>query len=89
MPIYEYRCASCGQDFEQTRPVAQSSDPAPCPTCQKPAQKLISSFASKVDYTVKVPTKGPFRAPVEAPPAPAAPSRAASKSSRKARPAGA
>ncbi|HEY3078396.1 MAG TPA: zinc ribbon domain-containing protein [Chloroflexota bacterium] len=64
MPIYEYRCQSCAGDFEVTRPIAQSSEPAPCPTCGKPAQKLVSSFASKADYTVKVPTKEPFRAPM-------------------------
>jgi putative FmdB family regulatory protein len=64
MPIYEYRCQSCARDFEMTRPIAQSGEPAPCPTCGKPAQKLVSSFASKADYTVKVPTKEPFRAPM-------------------------
>ena len=63
MPIYEYRCASCGTDFELTRPISQSGDPAPCPSCGKPAQKLISSFASKADYAIKVPAKEPFRAP--------------------------
>ena len=66
MPIYEYRCQSCARDFEVTRPFSQSSDPAPCPTCGKPAQKLVSSFASKAEYTVKVPTKEPFRAPMAA-----------------------
>jgi len=64
MPIYEYRCQACARDFEMTRPIAQSSEPAPCPTCGKSAQKLVSSFASKADYTVKVPTKEPFRAPL-------------------------
>jgi putative FmdB family regulatory protein len=64
MPIYEYRCQSCAKDFEVTRPIAQAGDPAPCPTCGKPAQKLVSSFASKAEYTVKVPTKEPFRAPM-------------------------
>src|SRR5207244_10407471 len=37
MPIYEYRCSNCGTDFELTRPISQASDPAPCPTCKKPA----------------------------------------------------
>jgi putative FmdB family regulatory protein len=63
MPIYEYRCTSCGSDFELTRPISQSGDPAPCPSCQKPAEKLVSSFASKADYAIKVPAKEPFRAP--------------------------
>ena len=64
MPIYEYRCEKCGKDFDLTRPISQASESAPCPTCKKPAQKLVSSFASKADYTVKVPAKEPFRAPL-------------------------
>ena len=77
MPIYEYRCASCGQDFELTRSFSQSADPAPCPTCKKPAEKLVSSFASKADYAIKVPAKEPFRAPMAAaqPAKPAKPAR--------------
>ena len=63
MPIYEYRCASCGTDFELTRSFSQSGDAAPCPNCKKPAEKLVSAFASKADYTIKVPAKEPFRAP--------------------------
>ena len=63
MPIYEYRCGSCGTDFELTRSISQSGDPAPCPNCKRPAEKLVSSFASKADYAIKVPAKEPFRAP--------------------------
>ena len=63
MPIYEYRCAACGNDFEMTRSFSQASEPAPCPTCGKPAQKLVSVFASKAEYTVKGPAKDAFRAP--------------------------
>jgi putative FmdB family regulatory protein len=61
MPIYEYRCAACGNEFEMTRPISQSGDLAPCTKCGKPSQKLISQFASKVDYAIKGPTKEPFR----------------------------
>ena len=75
MPIYEYRCQGCGKDFEMTRSFSQSGDPAPCPTCGKPAQKLVSAFASKADYTVKIPAKEPFRAPI----APAKPKAKAKK----------
>ncbi|MBM4418858.1 MAG: zinc ribbon domain-containing protein [Chloroflexi bacterium] len=66
MPIYEYRCASCARDFELTRPVSQSGDPGACPTCGTPAEKLISAFASKADYTVKIPQKEPLRPPMPA-----------------------
>lgn len=68
MPIYEYRCSACGNEFEMTRPISQSGDPAPCTSCGKPSQKLVSQFASKVDYAIKGPTKQPFRGP-GAPPA--------------------
>lgn len=61
MPIYEYRCSACGNVFEMTRPISQSSEPAPCTSCGKPSQKLVSQFASKVDYAIKGPTKEPFR----------------------------
>src|SRR4029453_793611 len=80
MPIYEYRCTSCGTDFELTRPISHSSAPAPCPPCNRPAEKLISSFASKADYAIKVPAKEPFRAP-------AAPASAAPASKRPSAPA--
>lgn len=61
MPIYEYRCAACGNEFEMTRPISQASEAAPCGKCGKPSEKLISQFASKVDYAIKGPTKAPFR----------------------------
>jgi hypothetical protein len=52
MPIYE---------FEQMRPMSQSSEPAACPTCGSPSEKLPSVFASKADYTIKVPRSPAFR----------------------------
>jgi putative FmdB family regulatory protein len=67
MPIYEYRCAACGTDFELSRSFSQSADPAPCPSCKKPAEKLVSAFASKADYSIKIPAKEPFRPPVSKP----------------------
>ncbi|TAK20455.1 MAG: zinc ribbon domain-containing protein [Chloroflexota bacterium] len=66
MPIYEYRCRTCATDFELTRAMSQSGEPGPCPTCGKPAEKLVSGFASKADYTVKIPAKAPMREPMPA-----------------------
>ena len=45
MPIYEYSCRSCDAKFEMMRPFSQSGSPADCPTCKKPAEKLLSTFA--------------------------------------------
>jgi len=44
MPIYEYRCRSCGHTFEVLQ---KFSDEAmkDCPRCSAPVQRLISSPA--------------------------------------------
>jgi putative FmdB family regulatory protein len=41
MPLYEFRCPECGI-FDQWRSMADRSKPAPCPTCQISAQRIIS-----------------------------------------------
>jgi putative FmdB family regulatory protein len=46
MPIYEYRCASCGRYHQQlVRSIASYQEP-PCPRCGKATlRKLVSRFA--------------------------------------------
>lgn len=61
MPIYEYWCESCSKEFEQMRPMSQSSEPGTCPTCKASAGKLPSVFANKADYAIKVPRGGALR----------------------------
>jgi putative FmdB family regulatory protein len=42
MPTYEYRCKSCGHEFEEFQ--SMSSDPlVMCPKCAKPALKRLMS----------------------------------------------
>ncbi len=44
MPTYEYRCPSCGSDFEKFQ--RMSDDPgADCPSCGAPAQRRLSGGA--------------------------------------------
>ncbi|MEV7424514.1 zinc ribbon domain-containing protein [Streptomyces sp. NPDC091212] len=45
MPRYEYRCRSCGDTFELTRPMAESSAPASCPEGHDDTVKLLSTVA--------------------------------------------
>ncbi|MGO8957873.1 MAG: FmdB family zinc ribbon protein [Streptosporangiaceae bacterium] len=45
MPRYEYRCRACGDTFEQTRPMSESSAPAACPQGHDDTVKLLSTVA--------------------------------------------
>ncbi|MET9416819.1 zinc ribbon domain-containing protein [Streptomyces klenkii] len=45
MPRYEYRCRSCGDTFELSRPMAESSAPAACPAGHEDTVKLLSAVA--------------------------------------------
>ncbi|MGH9786387.1 MAG: FmdB family zinc ribbon protein [Terriglobia bacterium] len=46
MPIYEYKCRGCGNQFEKL--ILPNSPGAPaCPSCQSPnLEQLISSFSA-------------------------------------------
>ncbi|MER6420548.1 zinc ribbon domain-containing protein [Streptomyces sp. NPDC001137] len=57
MPRYEYRCRSCGDTFELSRPMAQSSDPAVCPAGHEDTVKLLSTVA--VGGTASAPAAAP------------------------------
>ncbi|MGW3120859.1 FmdB family zinc ribbon protein [Streptomyces sp. NPDC001107] len=57
MPRYEYRCRSCGDTFELSRPMAQSSDPAVCPAGHGDTVKLLSTVA--VGGTASAPAAAP------------------------------
>lgn len=45
MPRYEYRCRECGDTFELSRPMAESSAPADCPQGHGDTVKLLSTVA--------------------------------------------
>ncbi|MEU4490631.1 zinc ribbon domain-containing protein [Streptomyces purpurascens] len=45
MPRYEYRCRTCGDIFELSRPMAESSAPAACPSGHGDTVKLLSTVA--------------------------------------------
>jgi len=42
MPLYEYRCFSCGRQFEQLQPNAEAPRPK-CPDCGKETEKLLTA----------------------------------------------
>jgi putative FmdB family regulatory protein len=41
MPKYDFRCPECGREFEVSRPMSRSSDPAFCPSDNTECEKLI------------------------------------------------
>jgi putative FmdB family regulatory protein len=45
VPRYEYRCRSCGDTFELTRPMSESSAPCTCPHGHDDTVKLLSTVA--------------------------------------------
>lgn len=47
MPLYEYHCNQCGQEFEKVLRFDQSDELPVCPVCHSSeTQKRISVFAS-------------------------------------------
>ncbi|MGW7243206.1 FmdB family zinc ribbon protein [Streptomyces sp. NPDC054804] len=59
MPRYEYRCRACGDTFELSRPMAESSAPAACPEGHEDTVKLLSTVA--VGGTASAPAAGPTK----------------------------
>ncbi|MEU1282190.1 zinc ribbon domain-containing protein [Streptomyces sp. NPDC005805] len=45
MPRYDFRCRTCGDTFEVSRPMAESSAPADCPAGHADTVKLLSTVA--------------------------------------------
>ncbi|MEU6521388.1 zinc ribbon domain-containing protein [Streptomyces sp. NPDC046924] len=57
MPRYEYRCRTCGDTFELSRPMAESAAPADCPSGHDDTVKLLSTVA--VGGTASAPAAAP------------------------------
>ncbi|MEU6603684.1 zinc ribbon domain-containing protein [Streptomyces shenzhenensis] len=59
MPRYEYRCRSCGDTFELSRPMAESAAPAVCPAGHDDTVKLLSTVSVAGSATAPSPTPKP------------------------------
>jgi putative FmdB family regulatory protein len=47
MPIYEYKCESCGHDYEQIRRMDDADKDLSCPRCtSEGVTRQLSSFAA-------------------------------------------
>ncbi|HOH73835.1 MAG TPA: zinc ribbon domain-containing protein [Syntrophales bacterium] len=46
MPIYEFKCKKCGEEFEQILFTSDREEAVACPSCKsKQIRKLMSAFA--------------------------------------------
>ncbi|WP_278263318.1 zinc ribbon domain-containing protein [Nocardia sp. AG03] len=59
MPNYSFRCRSCGDTFEVSRPMARSSDPASCPAGHDDTVKLLTTFAAVGRGSAPAPAPAP------------------------------
>lgn len=73
MPIYEYKCASCGHEFEKLQPISAGFRQS-CPQCGASAERRISlgSFVLKGGgwYVTEHPSKARRKAQKAEKPAP-------------------
>jgi len=46
MPLYEYKCRTCGSVFEERRPMSEANSPATCEEGHPDAVRMLSVFAS-------------------------------------------
>jgi putative FmdB family regulatory protein len=60
VPLYEYRCADCGEQFEALVPAGRA-DAEHCPDCGTEAHRLLSLVAAPVRGTdgAAMPVMGP------------------------------
>ena len=45
MPIYEYRCSKCGNEFELIKSFSEVNDKEKCKECGEDAQKIVSNVS--------------------------------------------
>ena len=61
MPIYEYRCLSCGLEFQLRRSIAELDLLPDCKDCGKTSKRLVSTFGAKNGLYVRAAGKTAFR----------------------------
>jgi putative FmdB family regulatory protein len=50
MPLYTFSCSQCRKRFDLFRKMADYQQPAGCPTCNTPAQRVITPVAVLGDF---------------------------------------
>lgn len=58
MPLYEFRCRTCGDTFEELRPADTADAPAPCPEGHDDTTRLLSLVAAPQRTSSGLPEAG-------------------------------
>lgn len=58
MPLYEFRCQTCGV-FDQWRTMAECHLPATCPTCEQNAKRIMSPPAVQLSGSLRLRRENP------------------------------
>ena len=59
MPIYEYLCESCGQNYEQLRRMSEADNSLQCPSCSSSdVHRKLSAFATTSGSPDSAPSAG-------------------------------
>jgi putative FmdB family regulatory protein len=60
MPLYEYRCAQCGQPFEELRRMQDADRGLACPSCRSErVERQLSTFSSRMGSGAAPPCGAP------------------------------
>ena len=64
MPLYEYYCGSCCGVFEGLRSLRESSEPAPCPLCDRECPRIMptsfTAFSMREGLARQLPDRGTY-----------------------------
>jgi putative FmdB family regulatory protein len=64
MPLYEYYCEPCDGVFEAIRTMRESSEPSPCPECNREGERIMPTsfmaFTMRDGYPRRIPDRGTF-----------------------------
>ncbi|HEY9826128.1 MAG TPA: zinc ribbon domain-containing protein [Stenomitos sp.] len=58
MPLYEFRCDTCGV-FDAWRTMAECSVPAACPTCSTQSRRIFSAPAVQLSGSLRFKKESP------------------------------
>src|SRR5262245_36537227 len=64
MPLYEYYCKHCNGIFENLRSMRESSEPMPCPVCDRDADRImptsINAYTMRDGLPRSIPDRGTY-----------------------------